>query len=127
MLPINHGNLDDETQLDALFSALADPTRRALLRQLKAGPSTVKELTAPFEMSQPAVSKHLKVLEGAGLITRQADAQRRLANLNAAPMEYLTSWLNDFSQFWPNRMDALADTLDDLQDNQNPEERKNNE
>ena len=85
--------------LDAVFAALADPTRRTILTRLAAGDASVNELSAPFEMSQPAVSKHLKVLERAGLIERHVDRQRRPARLNAAPMAAAVRWLEAFEQF----------------------------
>lgn len=100
--------------LDALFAALADPTRRAILKRLTDGPASVGTLAEPFEMSQPAISKHLKVLEGAGLITRTADRQRRLANLNAAPMAQAAAFLRDFAAFWEGNLDALDTLLTDL-------------
>ena len=86
--------------LDAVFAALADPTRRAILSRLAAGEASVNELAAPFEMSQPAVSKHLKVLERAGLIERAVDRQRRPARLKAEPMAAAVSWLEAFRRFW---------------------------
>jgi DNA-binding transcriptional ArsR family regulator len=82
--------------LDAVFAALADPTRRAILSRLAAGEASVNEIAAPFEMSQPAVSKHLKVLEQAGLIERDVDKQRRPARLKAEPMAAAVSWLEKF-------------------------------
>lgn len=100
--------------LDVLFSALADPTRRAILQRLAAGEASVGELAEPFEMSQPAVSKHLKVLEKAGLVTRGADKQRRPARLNAEPMRDAVAWLEDFKRFWSSSFDQLDDLLDNL-------------
>ncbi|WP_422005734.1 ArsR/SmtB family transcription factor [Pyruvatibacter mobilis] len=100
--------------LDAVFSALADPTRRAILSRLAAGEATVSELTAPFAMSQPAVSKHLKVLERAGLVSRGQDRQHRPARLEAAPMAEAVRWLEDFRQFWAGSFDQLDDLLDEM-------------
>jgi len=100
--------------LDAIFSALADPTRRAILSRLAAGDASVNDLAAPFEMSQPAVSKHLKVLERAGLIERDVDAQRRPARLKAEPMAAAVTWLEEFRQFWSASFDQLDDLLDDM-------------
>ncbi len=100
----------DEASLDATFAALADPTRRAILTRLAAGEATVTELAAPFDMSQPAVSKHLKVLERAGLISRRRDAQRRPCRLEARPLAAATGWLGTYREFWEasfDRLDAL--------------------
>ncbi|GAA3873163.1 metalloregulator ArsR/SmtB family transcription factor [Celeribacter arenosi] len=106
---------ESDHSLDLLFSALADPTRRAILRRLAKGAAAVGELAEPFEMSQPAVSKHLKVLEGAGLITRTADRQRRLANLNATPMKAGANFIHDFAAYWEGNLDALDALLTTLQ------------
>src|SRR5271155_852505 len=100
--------------LDATFAALADPTRRAILARLASGEASVSELAAPFEMSQPAVSKHLKVLEVAGLIVRDRDAQRRPSRLNAAPLAEAVQWLSDYRQFWKSSFHRLDDLLDEL-------------
>jgi len=96
--------------LDATFAALADPTRRAILARLADGDATVTELAAPFAMSQPAVSKHLKVLERAGLISRGRDAQRRPCRLEAHRLKAAVDWLEDYRQYWEEsygRLDAL--------------------
>lgn len=101
-------------QLDATFAALADPTRRAILKRLKSGEATVMELAAPFEMSQPAISKHLKVLERAGLISRGRDAQRRPCRLEPGPLKAATDWLENYRRYWDvqyQRLDALLDVL----------------
>jgi DNA-binding transcriptional ArsR family regulator len=101
-------------QLDAVFAALADPTRRAILARLASGDASVSELAAPFEMSQPAVSKHLGVLERAGLIERGVDKQRRPARLKAEPMAEAVRWLGAFRQFWSasfNQLDVLLSEL----------------
>ena len=102
------------TNLDVVFAALADPTRRAILTKLAAGEAAVNEIAAPFDMSQPAVSKHLKVLERAGLITRGTDRQRRPARLNAAPMKDAIAWLEEFKKFWASSFDQLDALLEDL-------------
>jgi len=100
--------------LDGTFAALADPTRRAILARLASGEASVRELAEPFAMSQPAVSKHLKVLERAGLISRGRDAQRRPRRLEAMPLAEANEWLEHYRQFWEGnfqRLDALLDEL----------------
>jgi DNA-binding transcriptional ArsR family regulator len=102
-------------RLDATFAALADPTRRAILARLASGQASVTELAAPFAMSQPAISKHLKVLERAGLISRGRDAQRRPRQLEAKPLAEATEWLEGYRQFWEDsfqRLDALLDGME---------------
>ena len=101
-------------QLDATFSALADPTRRAILARLAAGEASVAELGRPFEMSQPAVSKHLKVLERAGLISRGRDAQRRPRRLEARPLAQATEWLEGYRKFWEAQFVRLDTLLDEM-------------
>lgn len=101
-------------RLDATFAALADPTRRAILARLASGEASVTELVKPFGISQPAISKHLKVLERAGLISRGRDAQRRPRRLEAKPLAQATGWLEDYRQFWEGsfqRLDALLDEM----------------
>ncbi len=101
-------------RLDATFAALADPTRRAILARLAAGEATVTELARPFAMSQPAISKHLKVLERAGLISRGRDAQRRPRRLEARPLAEANRWLEGYRRFWEGsfeRLDALLDEM----------------
>jgi DNA-binding transcriptional ArsR family regulator len=101
-------------RLDATFAALADPTRRAILARLVAGEASVTELAEPFAITQPAISKHLKVLERAGLISRGRDAQRRPRRLEAGPLADASGWLEDYRQFWEGsfqRLDALLDEL----------------
>lgn len=105
--------------LSDVFSALADPTRRGILVQLSKGEASVNELALPYEMSQPAISKHLKKLETAGLITRRTDRQKRMARLNARPMAQAVSWLEEFRQFWSGSFDQLDDLLNDLQSQSN--------
>jgi len=97
--------------LDAVFSALADPTRRAILSRLAGGEASVNEIAAPFRISQPAVSRHLKVLERAGLIERGVDEQRRPARLNAANLAAAVEWLNDFKAYWGASFDQLDGVL----------------
>jgi DNA-binding transcriptional ArsR family regulator len=100
--------------LDATFAALADPTRRAILARLASGEASVNELAEPFEMSQPAISKHLKVLERAGLISRGNDAQRRPRRLEPQPLAEATAWLERYRQHWEasyRRLDALLDEM----------------
>ena len=102
------------TRLDATFAALADPTRRAILARLASGEASVTELAAPFAMSQAAVSKHLKVLERAGLVSRGRQAQRRPRRLEAVPLAEVTEWLEGYRRFWEGsfqRLDALLDEL----------------
>ncbi len=101
-------------RLDATFTALADPTRRAILARLASGEASVNELAAPFDMSQPAISKHLKVLERAGLISMSLDAQRRPRRLEAKPLAEANAWLERYREFWEQnylRLDALLDEL----------------
>jgi DNA-binding transcriptional ArsR family regulator len=100
--------------LDAIFAALADPTRRAILSRLAGGEASVNEIAAPFEISQPAVSRHLKVLEQAGLIERDVDQQRRPARLKAEPMAAAVRWLEEFKRFWASSFDQLDDLLEEL-------------
>ena len=102
-------------RLDTTFSALADPTRRAILARLALGEASVMELAEPFAMSQPAISKHLKVLERAGLVSRRRDAQRRPVRLEARPMAAATEWLERYREFWEARFNALDALLGDLQ------------
>ncbi|MBI5290044.1 MAG: winged helix-turn-helix transcriptional regulator [Chloroflexi bacterium] len=102
-------------QLDATFSALADPTRRSILARLSRGEATVTELAAPFDMSMPAVSKHLKVLERAGLISRGRDAQWRPCRLEPAPLRDVADWLAEYRQLWEQRFDRLETYLRDVQ------------
>jgi DNA-binding transcriptional ArsR family regulator len=101
-------------QLDATFIALADPTRRAILARLMEGEASVNELAAPFDISQPAVSKHIKILERAGLVTRSASGTRRPVKIEAAPMKQAVDWLEKYRQFWEasyGRLDALLAEL----------------
>src|SRR6266481_3705211 len=109
MQPFGYEQMPPE-HLDATFAALADPTRRAILARLASGEASVAELAEPFAMSQPAISKHLKVLERAGLISRGRDAQRRPRRLEAKPLAEANEWLEGYRQFWEGqfqRLDAL--------------------
>jgi DNA-binding transcriptional ArsR family regulator len=102
-------------RLSTTLSALADPTRRGILAQLTRGEATVSELAAPYDMSLAAVSKHLKVLENAGLISRGKEAQWRPCRLEAAPMAEVADWLGQYRRFWDQSLDRLEDYLADLQ------------
>ena len=101
--------------LNATFAALADPTRRAILARLASGQCTVTELAEPFDMSMPAVSKHLKVLERAGLIARSREAQWRRCQLDAAPLREAADWIEQYRDLWEARLDRLDAYLTDLQ------------
>jgi len=102
--------------LDTTFAALADPTRRAILARLASGEATVTELAEPFEMSQPAISKHLKVLERAGLISRGRDAQRRPCRLEPRPLKAATDWLEDYRDYWEESYQNLDGLLEALKE-----------
>jgi DNA-binding transcriptional ArsR family regulator len=101
-----------EDELDRAFAALADPTRRAILARLTTGDAGVLELAAPFAISQPAVTKHLKVLEAAGLITRRREAQRRPCRLEPEALKRLSDWVGSYREFWEASFDRLDDYLD---------------
>jgi len=102
-------------RLDAVFAALADPTRRAILARLASGQASVTELAEPFAMSQPAISKHLKVLERAGLVSRGRDAQRRPRKLEPKPLADATDWLERYRRLWEGNYQRLDALLDELQ------------
>ena len=102
-------------RLDLTFAALADPTRRAIMARLALGEASVAELAAPFDMSQPAISKHLKVLETAGLVSTGQDANRRPRRIEAGPMQEAVAWLDDYRKFWERRYQALDELLDQMQ------------
>lgn len=108
------GYENTQPNLDAIFAALADPTRRAILSRLSDGQASVNEIAPPFKMSQPAVSRHLKVLERAGLIERGIDEQRRPAKLKAHTMAVAVDWLSEFREFWGASFDQLDSVLVDL-------------
>lgn len=110
--------------LSATFAALADPTRRAILARLASGESTVTELAQPFEMSLPAVTKHLKVLERAGLIARSRHARWRPCRLQPRPLREVAHWVERYRQFWEQRFDRLEDYLRETQTQENPHGRK---
>jgi DNA-binding transcriptional ArsR family regulator len=117
MYTTGHGQLAPQ-RLDATFAALADPTRRAILARLASGAASVMELAEPFAMSQPAISKHLKVLERAGLISRSRDAQRRPRRLEAKPLAEATKWLERYRRYWEGnyqRLDTLLAALKSTQ------------
>lgn len=101
-------------ELDRVFGALADPTRRLILSRLADGPATVNELVAPFGLAQPTISKHLKVLEGAGLVTRGRNAQFRPVRLNAVPLGQAAQWLGDYRRCWEESLDQLGDYVNEL-------------
>ena len=114
MEPIGYSIGGAPRNLDATFAALADPTRRAILARLASGEASVSELAEPFAMSQPAISKHLKVLEKAGLISQGRDAQRRPRRLEAAPLADATEWLENYRRFWEASYERLDSLLDEL-------------
>ena len=101
----------DDTRLDSVFAALADPTRRALLQRLTEGDASVAELATPFAMSQPAISKHLKVLEGAGLISRHSVATSRYSHLEAEPLREAVEYMEKYKRFWDDTFDKLDAAL----------------
>jgi DNA-binding transcriptional ArsR family regulator len=103
-----------EARLDATFAALADPTRRAILARLASGEATVTELATPFSMTQPAISKHLRVLERAGLISQAKDAQRRPRRLEAKRLAEATEWLENYRKFWESTFERLDAVLEEL-------------
>jgi DNA-binding transcriptional ArsR family regulator len=113
-----------DQNLDATFAALADPTRRAILARLASGEATVTELVKPFTMSQPAISKHLKVLERAGLIIRGRDAQWRPCRLEPRPLKGAADWLEHYRVFWEQSLDRLEGYLAELQGKEKPRGRK---
>jgi len=106
--------MNHSQRLDATFAALADPTRRAILARLASGEASVNELAEPFAMSQPAISKHLKVLERAGLISRGRDAQRRMSRIEGRPMAEANEWLEEYRRFWEASFEKLDDLLGEL-------------
>jgi DNA-binding transcriptional ArsR family regulator len=114
------GDAPTGDRLSAVFGALADPTRRAILDRLADGECTVAELTRPFAMSQPAISKHLKVLEHAGLITRSRRATARLSHLEAAPLKAATDWLARYREYWEESYERLDELLERIQTDRGP-------
>lgn len=123
MQPSGYGHVA-AAQLDATFAALADPTRRAILARLAEGDASVRELAEPFAMSQPAISKHLKVLERAGLVSRGRDAQRRPRKLEAAPLASATKWLENYRRHWETTFQRLDAVLDELKTMEKTHERR---
>lgn len=113
MQPTSYGYIPPD-RLDATFAALADPTRRAIIARLASGDASVRELAEPFAMSQPAISKHLKVLERAGLISRGRDAQRRPCRLEAERLAEVTQWLEEYREFWEARFQQLDALLGEM-------------
>jgi len=113
--------------LSLTFAALADPTRRAILARLTEGEASVTDLAEPFEMSMPAVSKHLKVLERAGLITRGRRAQWRPCRLEAGPLRGIADWASEYRAFWEGKFDRLDSYLQELQDSQQRKEQPNDD
>jgi DNA-binding transcriptional ArsR family regulator len=114
--------MEEVNRLDATFGALADPTRRAILARLANGEATVMELAKPFAMTQPAISRHLKVLERAGLISRGREAQRRPCRLRAEPFAHANQYLEGYRRFWElnfQRLDSLLEEMKDKQEGQN--------
>jgi DNA-binding transcriptional ArsR family regulator len=122
VVALGAGPRDPRDPLSLVFAALADPTRRAILSRLKTGPATVGEIGEPFKMTGPAVSKHLRVLERAGLVSRSRIAQARPATLEAAPLEQVAEWAEEFRQFWDERFDRLDDYLATMTDPDLPTE-----
>ena len=106
--------MNDSHRLDAAFAALADPTRRAILARLAVGEASVAELTEPFAMSQPAISKHIKVLERAGLVDRGRDGQRRPCRLRAKPLGDAAGWLENYRRFWEGSFERLDAVLEEM-------------
>jgi DNA-binding transcriptional ArsR family regulator len=107
-------------RLSNTFAALADPTRRAILARLASGEASVKELAKPFDMTPPAITKHLKVLERSGLIARSREAQKRPCHLKPKPLKEAVDWLERYRQLWEERLDRLDEYLQELQANANP-------
>ena len=120
----------ESNRLDATFAALADPTRRAILARLAKGEATVNDLVKPFNISQPAISKHLKVLERAGLISKDIDRQRRPRRIEAAPMAEANAWLEKYREFWEvnyKRLDSLLDVMKTAEKKKKSEVKRKNE
>lgn len=109
---IGNHMVTNQSSLDLTFGALADGTRRAILARLAAGEATVGELAAPFAVSRPAISKHLRVLERAGLVRRSRDGRVSRCGLDAAPMQDAAEWVDQYRRFWEQQLDALADYLE---------------
>jgi DNA-binding transcriptional ArsR family regulator len=112
-------------QLSTTFAALADPTRRAILARLAAGECSVSELARPFDMSMPAVSKHLRVLEQAGLISRRHEAQWRWCRIEAAPLQAVASWAEHYRRLWERRLDRLDQYLEEIKSSESAKQKAN--
>ncbi|MDB5105266.1 MAG: ArsR family transcriptional regulator [Fibrobacteres bacterium] len=121
---VQQHNTPSPDRLSAIFGALADPTRRAMIATLLTGEATVQELAKPHDMSLPAISKHLKVLERAGLITRGRDAQWRPCRLQAAPLKEVADWAEHFRRFWNESFDRLDEYLKEMQKKEKKNARK---
>ena len=119
--------MQQQDQLSSTFAALADPTRRAILARLAVGEFSVTEIAEPFDMSLPAVTKHLKVLERAGLISRSRDAQWRPCKLEALPLQQASDWVEQYRKFWEESLDRLEDYINELQarEKQDDKDKKN--
>ena len=118
----NHMVKYQSSELDATFGALADATRRGILEQLSGGESSVTKLAEPYNISLPAISKHLRVLERAGLLSQEKDGRVRRCRLDAGPMKEASEWIGRYQRFWEQQLDSLASYLDKLQNDQQPEE-----
>ena len=122
MIIFNHMVKYSSSELDVTFGALADATRRGILEQLVGGESSVTNLAEPFNISLPAISKHLRVLERAGLLSQEKDGRVRRCRLDAGPMKGASDWISRYQRFWEQQLDSLASYLDQLQNDQPPEE-----
>ncbi len=116
--------IQSQAMLSAVFSALADPTRRRILERLKKGEATVGELAEPLEMSWPAVTKHLRILENSGLLDRRVEGRTHHMALNAAPMAQASKWLEEHRQFWEKSLDGLAAYLEDGEEKSPPKKKR---
>jgi DNA-binding transcriptional ArsR family regulator len=116
---ISNQMVTNSDQLDLTFAALADPTRRAILARLSEGESTVGDLARPFEISRPAISKHLRVLERAGLVRRARDGRLSRCGLDATPMRDAAEWVEEYRKFWESQLDALARFLEQNEEKEN--------
>ena len=122
MIIFNHMVKYRSSELDVTFGALADATRRGILEQLVGGESSVTNLAEPFNISLPAISRHLRVLERAGLLSQEKDGRVRRCRLDAGPMKEASDWISRYQRFWEQQLDSLASYLDQLQNDQPPEE-----
>jgi DNA-binding transcriptional ArsR family regulator len=111
MVPELNSSTRPEDSLSSTFGALADPTRRAILARLAIGEASVRELAAPFSISERAISKHVGVLERAGLVSRSRDSQRRLSRIEAMPLHEIHNWLDDYRELWSGRFDRIAQVV----------------